>query len=917
MSDSTISLQRSRAAAARADAWLVAGRDPRAWLAALAELHVPLDRLELYVVPDTNGERAPAALLVVAPEDAAPPSARHGAQPLARSGAVLLPVDGTMEPPPTNTERDRLFALPLHLLHPRFGHVGFESSDRIRARDLLVPPPLVSSTWSSGRPGISLPRSIGPFGAIVSETDLERFIAEGREEIGVDPIERLDDRGPLRAASDLAGAAFLRLPNRLLARAALWYAKRVPETAERPTFVDRLARWAGNVLASDGDGRRAREVRRLIELLRDDPDRGLRHAIPMGGNPFDRGRGFGSDRLGDRTPDFDLDQLGGGRGVDAWAIGAAQRRVLERLYRERALADAAAGRHRRAAYVYARLLGDLRSAARVLEDGGHYREAARLWRDHLDEPAEAARCLEKGGLFEDALSIHRDRKDHEAEARLLHRIGRRAEAREAWRRVVDDCLQRADVLSAAKVLERSLNEPDEAARVLRAAWPAGRRPEASLDAWFELCDRRGRSGDLRAWIAEERGRALVDGRSLQLLRQLGRRCGSLSDEATRAELADALRCAVGSTLTGEVRLPMDEVRERLQALGPIAPADRVFASDLQRFQGAAARRDAKRPDRPRTAARGTIRTLATFTFTLARADEEQSFFLGTPHGLWVGLRSVRKRRIRIEEHDWTGRRIDHAEVSGVAASVERCFVPRWSPKGASPLVLTRAGDRLGGRVRSVSGAGRLSVATPSTLPDGTVDAVDDGNGELWVLQVTPERRLRLTRFDRDGRTLEDEDVGPRPGGGPLRVARVGRGPAVVHLDGVLRLGVAGPPFTVRLAREWFEVASSPPGSTGRALVVSDSGARLLTDDRGILREVLLSKERDARAAFTRDGAITIADGTSVRLLRTRDREAHLVARAPAGGGGARSDVLAVVPARQPDHFAVVRSDGTVTVYTFD
>ena len=30
---------------------------------------------------------------------------------------------------------------------------------------------------------------------------------------------------------------------------------------------------------------------------------------------------------------------------------------------QRALADAAAGRHRRAAYVYARLLGDLRSAA--------------------------------------------------------------------------------------------------------------------------------------------------------------------------------------------------------------------------------------------------------------------------------------------------------------------------------------------------------------------------------------------------------------------------------------------------------------------------------------------------------------------------------------------------------------------------
>ncbi|MEM9378346.1 MAG: hypothetical protein AAGB93_00255 [Planctomycetota bacterium] len=918
MSAPALRLEPSRTTSAGADAWLLDGNDPRPWLAALADLGVPFGALELYVVPASSGDRAPVALLAVPPEGARAPAPRHGAQPLVRRGTVLLPADGRMEPPPADAERGRLFAMAVHLLHPRHGHVGFEEADRLRAVDLLAPPPLLSATWSGARPGLALPRGIGPFGAAVSAEDLARLLFEGGQDVSVEPLDGAGDRGPLRAASDVAGAAFLRLPNRFLARAALWYARRVPSTSDRPTFVDRLARWAGEVLATEGGGRRAREIRRLMALLRDDPDRGLRHAIPLGGNPFDRGRGFGEPRLGDETPDFDLEKLGGSRGIEQWAIDHAERRALEELYRERALADAAAGRHRRAAYVYARLLGDLRSAARVLEDGGYFREAARLWRDHVDEPVEAARCLERAGLFEDALAIHRDLEDHEAEARLLERVGRVEEARAAWRRVVDACLEREDAWTAARVLERSLDEPEEAARLLRAAWPTGRQPEACLDAWFELCDRRGWTGELRAWIAAERDGALVDGRSLPLLRELGKRCPALSDEATRDELADALRGAVGSALTGEVRLPMDEVRERLRAIGPTAPDDRVFAADVRRFQTAAARREGARQERPRTAPRGTIRTVSSFRLRGSFGSIQELLFLGTEHGLWVGTWTRPGHHLVIEQLDWQGRSVDDVRVT-VPPPVERIVLPRWNSKGVSPLILLRSRDRLGRRVEPrgrppISRAESIAVATPATMPEGTIDAVDAGNGELWVLHATPNRRVRLTRFDREGRSQEDVDVGVRAPSGPMRVARVGRGPVALHLEGVLRHGAAGPPFAVRLGRERFEVTSSPPGSVGRALVVSDTGVRLLADHRGLIRETLLSRSKYARAGFTRSGAIVIAHREELRVLRTRDQEAHLVARAP---NVAEADLVAVVPGRQPDHFAVVRRDATVTVYSIE
>src|SRR6185369_12890361 len=97
-------------------------------------------------------------------------------------------------------------------------------------------------------------------------------------------------------------------------------------------------------------------------------------------------------------------------------------------------------RHRRAAYIYAELLGDLVSAANAFKQGKLFREAALLYEDHLKNPLEAARCLAEGGLLLEAIELFEKLERWLDVADLQERAGNQAAATEAIRRVVNERL---------------------------------------------------------------------------------------------------------------------------------------------------------------------------------------------------------------------------------------------------------------------------------------------------------------------------------------------------------------------------------------------------------------------------------------------------------------------------------------------
>ena len=133
-------------------------------------------------------------------------------------------------------------------------------------------------------------------------------------------------------------------------------------------------------------------------MLQNNPDEGLRYALPMQGDAH-RGIGAAGWELTTRDVDFQLSRLGGGQAADFWNLDEQWRKKLFNQYRQCAQREISLGRHRRAAYIFAELMGDHNSAAATLADGGHFREAAVLYKERLRQPRQAADCLRRGGLL--------------------------------------------------------------------------------------------------------------------------------------------------------------------------------------------------------------------------------------------------------------------------------------------------------------------------------------------------------------------------------------------------------------------------------------------------------------------------------------------------------------------------------------
>ncbi len=324
---------------------------------------------------------------------------------------------------------------------------------------------------------------------------------------------------------------------------------------------------------------RRREIARLLHLLDVDPDRGLRFALPLTGGGH-RGLASPGARLPERKIGFLLSRLGGGGPADLWNTGYDQQFQLQRRYRELAQREMELGRHRRAAYVFAELLGDLPAAALALEQGDFFHEAAVIYRDKLDQSLAAARCFERGGNFDEAVKIYAKRGELETAADLLIRVARAEEAAALYRQAVAKARIAGDFERAARLLEEKLHAVDEAVQTLAATWPDAPQVQPCLRSLFRLLGRTGRHAEASQWVARLKTEP-VAGRPLDaLLATLPNLATGYPDRAVRAEAADATRVLAGNRLA---QCEDGEAERWMRAVRSLAPEDELLGLDTQRY----------------------------------------------------------------------------------------------------------------------------------------------------------------------------------------------------------------------------------------------------------------------------------------------------------------------------------------------
>ena len=112
-----------------------------------------------------------------------------------------------------------------------------------------------------------------------------------------------------------------------------------------------------------------------------------------------------------------------------WAVPPEIQSSLAAKYRAQAQREAALGNHRRAACIFAELLGEFSAAADMLKRGRFFVEAAVIYRERLRNDVAEAECLAEGGFFDEAIAIHERRGRWLEVAALQEKAGRPDAAR--------------------------------------------------------------------------------------------------------------------------------------------------------------------------------------------------------------------------------------------------------------------------------------------------------------------------------------------------------------------------------------------------------------------------------------------------------------------------------------------------------
>lgn len=896
--------------------WFVAGPGPDAWLAEMSAWGVPLEKATLRLVPRAPGDVRPSGALVTLPAGLRPRTSPRAEPWACLGGKLWLPCRARLEPPLSDAEAGKLAGEAL-ALHPGVGLVTFGDGSAKRVAELLAAPEERPSDWTKAHAGSPpRPRLLGV--EPESPPRLEIILAQGRGDIGSRKPGELPpapgEPGPLGQAAGWMNRKIAEAIDRL-AKGAQPPAGKGGAGAGSPGWVDRLRSWSADKLqkwAAEIQKAREKEIRRLMHLLATDPDAGLKFAIPFGGGDS-RGIAPPGASLGLRNTDFSLSRLGGGRPADSWSLDWKTQQDLIAKYRELAVRELRLGRHRRAAYIFAELLGDFRAAADALAEGRHFREAAVLYREKLKQPMQAASCLEKGGLLLEAIAIYDEEGHFETAGDLYAKIERPEDAAAMWRKAVKHHEDRGDAIAAGKLLEGKLAAPEEAMALYESTWPWSHQSGPCLDARFALMGRLGRHDAMRQLVARFLRENLPASRALLLARSLAGSSAAYPDRPTRQRAADAARVVAGRLLpTADAA----DAQELLRTVARTAPDDRLLARDIERFPRRHRRAAPPPPPRPRETEWTPILAYqlqlpggnGDITWETAAARRDLLYVAGFGGGGAVLARTPWSEAV--QTLTWMPAfNYPHILEPGLDATRPVLFAGSPGPRlGLMTFPRTDA-------VPHVTPAG-----TPPWFPDEVLGAAVADLGTVWVVREHLDRLVawaytqqgaisaiyplpQLEEALPEGESLRS--FAPIPAVAQRLNLFAALGPRLA------RLGRDGAIATVDLTANVVALSASTVPDRAMVAAAFEAGGALVFDGPDLSNVRRFAEDlAEPILTFTRDGTLVAAGEKEGRVFDTADGKVYEKATFPVLGGRP----VAAVPGPKPNEFALVMPGGEVRVY---
>jgi hypothetical protein len=951
----TLQLRHGPAVSHTADGWFLAGDDPVRWLDELVRCGLAQAETRLFIMsersvlsshespvstsvtqplqgcksqpPQTQGSLASSATLgfeaesrrdsqngtvnglLVVPGSGCMPSVPPAAMACRLvAGRLLIPSDAKLHPPVTNAEIRELCPWSIAFLHPTLGLSYFENDSALRVWDLLEAPIERSGQWNFARHGQP---PLPPLTAITlaRPPTIDDIFGDAPNEIGTEP---LDDLPPAddEVNDGALGKAFRDL-NRFIARGLSRALGGGPQSGARGKWIRSLEKWANRQLGQVSEQLqklRNKELHRLLSLLEKDPEAGLRHAIPMTNFPH-RGIAPPGARLGQRSPDFDARRLGG-RPADFWAVPYDLQEVLRRRYREMADREMQLGRHRRAAYIYAELLGDLVSAAHALKRGRFFREAALIYEEQLHNPLEAARCLAEGGLLLEAIERYEKHGRWIEAAELYERLGDHAAAASAVRRVVNDCLAQDDILGAAKLVEERLRLPDEAIDLLRNSWPSSHQAAACTGALFQILARTGQHEIATEHLGMIGLAPVPNAQALPLLMALGGPARDYPDAQVRQCASDFSRVLISRQLKRD-DLATEQADRLMERLVRLAPEDRLLARDANRHL--AERRNAERLARTLAPPLAAKKPIIIRRFELPRQIEWAQlrsewhwfFALGFTRKRMTVLRGVWEGEFQSLSWDWSHDAAVFEPAAERGKMLALCsLTPLPVPRKTFP-----ASDALFNQ--------ECFVGTPSWIQRRLSLGAAFESDAVWTLNLDEGSRLVLSCHDKRGNLQRTLDITDPMNNVRLthaslsdwHMAALAQGVAVAIGTQLVVTQPDGKLVNLTLPNQAERLCSTLPHTRQGVAVMLKHGA--VMHWRGAQDFIELDRDLlSPFAAFVPGGPLVLISGNQGVLLEVDARGVHGVTRFEL----AVKNPIGVCSTSNPGQFAVLDAKGEMMVY---
>lgn len=771
--DVRLKLEPVRDVSAPVEAWLLTGRDPRQWLATLKTWNARSSDVVLRPIPTSAEDSCPCAVLVTIPSRSGHPmggsrpgGGRDAVGYVCRAGRVYVPADAQLVPPVSDEELKSLLPRDASefVWHPALGLIRIRVSDRWSVADLIGPRPRSPRRWDRAVPGTSFAGRLISIEPAVQPTadDVIRMVSG---DIG-------GQRGSIEELPPQPGEGLSGKIHDLLRPIRKWFGlPRRPGSQPPGGTSGGVGSGAGAggaanepgwamlglaALAAVGESlaslipralinqeRRQREIDRLMHLLKTDPEAGLRYALPIGGDRQSRGIANPSNSLAERNLDFSLGSLGGGGPVDAWFVPPNQQLQLQTMYRQLAAREVQLGRHRRAAYIYAELLGNVADAATTLEAGRHFREAAVLFRDRLLRPHDAARCLESGGFLEEAalLFVKLNMREHAAD--LYLRLEQRDEAERLLREVVQDLVRDHNYLKAAEITCDRLNDVNGGLALLETGWTEDRlSAEPCLKQVFVVLNTHARHDEARARIQSLRAERLPLTRAASAARTLCRVAGQSTDQAVRSEAANVTRVIVARELPQATAI---EASALLESIRNLVSADVLLGRDCDRYlrQLTPACLPHRAPRRSNLVVVGTDELPATICWCSAQSVRGAVAVAGFAEGdVFV--------RILPTKESTAGGLATWSNLKGIRSVL---LVPGNTPR--YPLLVHAIGTRMLADAQSSTTIDALAAGVPDWVSEETVAITGNGTfcwrvnavqGGLELATISPQSDVVHNHF---------------------------------------------------------------------------------------------------------------------------------------------------------------------------